>query len=40
MKIMCERNNQKQALIQVVQEHRRFHPGQKKSNFINFTDFK
>lgn len=36
--LITKNEDQKQALLQVVQEHRRLHPGQKKSNFINFTD--
>ena len=27
--------SQRQALLQVVQEHRKLHPGQSKSNFLN-----
>ena len=27
--------SQRQALLQVVQEHRKLHPGQSKSNFMN-----
>ena len=38
--LITKNEDQKQALLQVVQEHRRLHPGQKKSNFINVTDFK
>ena len=27
--------SQRQALLQVVQEHRKLHPGQSKSDFLN-----